>query len=138
MEIPAASPLSPLDLSSGGLSAAQRRSDSDLARAMGEESNRRDAPNVFERARQALMSQLQQAPAVVDVLAVPSLTMSPMAQASVAVQLAMNDRTQHVVVRLIDARTGAVLLEMPSTALAVVAARVGPVVHGTATKASMR
>jgi nucleoside phosphorylase len=105
---------------------------------MGEESNRRDAPNVFERARQALMSQLQQAPAVVDVLAVPSLTMSPMAQASVAVQLAMNDRTQHVVVRLIDARTGAVLLEMPSTALAVVAARVGPVVHGAATKASMR
>jgi hypothetical protein len=105
---------------------------------MGEESNRRDAPNVFERARQALMSQLQQAPAVADVLAVPSPPMSPMAQASVAVQLAMNDRTQHVVVRLIDARTGAVLLEMPSTARAVVAARVGRVVHGSAVKASTR
>jgi uncharacterized FlaG/YvyC family protein len=135
---PAASPLSPLDPASGGLSGAQRRSDSDLARAMGEESKRREAPNVFERARQALMSQLQLAPAVADVLAVPSPAMSPMAQASVAVQFAMNDRTQQVVVRLIDARTEAVLLEMPSTALAVVAARVGRVVHGSAGKASMR
>ena len=140
MEIPAASPLSPLDLAGGGPSAAQRQSDHDVARA-GEESNQRDVLNLFERARQALVSQLQLAPAVADVLAtVPSPTMSqvPEATAPVVVQLAMDDRAQRVVVRLIDGRTGAVLREMPSTSLPVVAARVGRGVHGSAAKVSMR
>lgn len=96
--------------------------------------------NLFERARQALISQVQLAPAVADVLAVPSPATSPMtveATAPVAVQLAMTDRTQRVVVRLIDARTGVVLREMPSTALAV-AARIGRVVDGSPAKALMR
>lgn len=141
MEIPAASPLSPLDLAGGGSSAAQRQSGQDVARA-GEESNQRDVLNLFERARQALMSQQQLAPAIADVLAtVPSPTMpptAPEATAPVAVQLAMDDSTQRVVVRLIDTRTGAVLREMPSTALAVVAARVGRGVPGSAAKVSMR
>jgi hypothetical protein len=97
--------------------------------------------NLFERARQALLSQLQLAPAVADVLAVPSPAMSvmtPEATAPVAVQLAVTDRTQRVVVRLIDARTGAVLREMPSTALAVAAASIGRVVDGGSAKALMR
>jgi len=141
MEIPAASPLSPLDLARGGPSAAHRRSDQDAARAAGDESNPRDVLNLFERARQALIAQLQLAPAVADVLAVPSPAMSPMtpeARAPVVVQLAMTDRTQRVVVRLIDARTGAVLREMPSTALAVAAASIGRVVDRGSAKALMR
>jgi hypothetical protein len=141
MEISAASPLSPLDLARGGSSAAHRPSDQDAAHAAGDESNPRDVLNLFERARQALLSQVQLAPAVADVLAVPSSAMSPMTpelRAPVAVQLAMTDRTQRVVVRLIDARTGAVLREMPSTALAVAAARIGRVVDGSPAKALMR
>ena len=108
MEIPAASPLSPLDLARGGPSAAQRRSDHDAARAAGEDSNQRDVLNLFERARQALIAQLQLAPAVVDVLTGPSPETSPKAPeatAPVAMQFVMNDRTERVVVRLIDART---------------------------------
>ncbi len=138
---PAASPLSPLDLAGGGPTAAQRQSGHDIARAAGEESNQPDVLNLFERARQALMSQLQLGPAVADVLGVSAPTTSRTAQeatAPVAVQLAMNDRTQRVVVRLIDARTGAVLREMPSTALAVMAAKVGRAVHGSAVKKPMR
>jgi hypothetical protein len=138
MEIPAASPLSPLDRASGGPAAAQRRFDPDLARSAGGDSNQRDVLNLFERARRALMSQLQLAPAVAEILAGPSPALSPMAPeatAPVALQLAMNDRTQQVVVRLIDARTGVVLREMPSAALAV---RVGRAVHGSAPKVSTR
>ncbi len=141
MEILAASPLSPLDLAGGGPAAAQGQSDPDLARTAGGDSNQRDVLNLFERARQALMSQLQLAPAAAEILAMPSPALSPMAPeatAPVTLQLAMNDRTQGVVVRLIDARTGAVLREMPSTALAVVAARVGRAVHGSAPKVSTR
>jgi hypothetical protein len=139
MEILAASPLSPLDLAGGGPAAAQGQSDPDLARTAGGDSNQRDVLNLFERARQALMSQLQLAPAAAKILVVPSPALSPMApEAPVTLQLAMNDRTQGVVVRLIDTRTGAVLREMLPTALTVVAAKVGRAVHGSAPKVSTR
>ncbi|OLC30663.1 MAG: hypothetical protein AUH31_04275 [Armatimonadetes bacterium 13_1_40CM_64_14] len=97
--------------------------------------------NLFERARQALISQLQLAPTVAEVLGAPSPTtsaMAPGATSPVAVQLTMNDRTQRVMVRLIDARTGAVVCEMSSTSLVVVAARIGRVVHDRSAKALMR
>ncbi|HVH31520.1 MAG TPA: flagellar protein FlaG [bacterium] len=51
-----------------------------------------------------------------------------------AVQLVMTDRMRGVVVRVIDARTGAVLREMPPTALAAVASRIGRAVGGTSVK----
>lgn len=139
MEIPAVSPTFPLEL--GGVpSAAQRQPDHEAARAAGEESDQRDVLNVFERAREALMAQVQLAPAVADVLTMPSPTTSltaPEAPAPVALQLAMHDGTR-VVVRLTDLRTGAVLREMPSTAVAVLAARIGRVVRGRSAKALMR
>lgn len=141
MESPAASPLSPPALLGGGSSAAYRQSGHNLTRVAGEETNQQDVANLFERARQALMSQLHQAPAVGDVLVVPSPTTSPMAPeapAPVALQIVMNDRTQTGVVRVIDARTGAVLREMPATALAAVAARIGRSVGGSSAKALMR
>ncbi len=138
MEILAASPL---DLAGGGPAAAQGQSDPDLARTAGGDSNQRDVLNLFERARQALVSQLQLGPAAAEILAVPSPALSPMApeaMAPVRLQLAMNDRTQGVMVRLINARTGAVLREMPPTARAAVAATVGRAVHGSAPKVSTR
>ncbi len=55
-----------------------------------------------------------------------------------AVQFAVNDRTQRVMVRVIDARTGAVLREMSSTALAVVAARIGRAVGDSPAKVLMQ
>jgi FlaG protein len=141
MESPAASPLSAPALVGGVSSAAHRPSDAKAARVAGEDTNQPDVVNLFERARQALLLQLHRAPAVGDVLAVPSLTTSPMAReaaAPVAVHLVMNDRTQGVVVHVIDARTGAVLRAMPSTALAAVAARIGRSVGGSSAKAMMR
>jgi hypothetical protein len=127
MESPAASPLTPTALLGGGSSAAHGQSDQNLTRVAGEDTTQQDVANLFERARQALMSQLHRAPAG-DALTVPSLAtplMAPDATAPVTVQLVMNVRTQTVTVRVIDARTGTVLREMPSTALAAVAARIG-------------
>lgn len=136
MESPAVSPLSPPALAGGGSSAAHRPSDAHAARVAREDTNQQDVVTLFERTRQALMLQLHRAPAVGDVLAVPSLRMSPMApEATVpAVQLVMTDRMRGVVVRVIDARTGAVLREMPPTALAAVASRIGRAVGGTSVK----
>jgi hypothetical protein len=99
-----------------------------IARASGVGSDQGDAFNLFERAREALTSQLQLGPAVADVLAMPVPTMPPVAtgkSAPLMVQLSMDDRTGRVVVRVIDPRTGAMLRAVPSTALAAVAAKIG-------------
>jgi uncharacterized FlaG/YvyC family protein len=141
MENPAASPLTPPALLGGGSSAAHGQSDQNLTRVAGEDTNQQDVANLVERARQALMSQSHRAPAAGDVLAVPVLAtplMASEATAPVTVQFVMNARTQTVMVRVIDARTGAVLREMPSTALAAVAARIGRSVGGRSAQALMR
>ncbi len=96
--------------------------------------DQRDFLHLFERARQALTSQLQLEPGIADALAMPGHTapppVAPGRDGPLAAQLTMDDRTRRVMVRLIDVRTGATLRELPSAVLAAVAARIGRVVGG--------
>lgn len=97
---------------------------------------------LFERARLALASRLQLGPEIADALVLPRPGWSgvvpgettpapsgrPGTTGRLAAQLAVDDRTRQIVVRVIDTRTGDAVREFPPGALAALAAKIGRVV----------
>ncbi len=94
--------------------------------------------HLFERARLALASRLQLDPEIADALTLPRAGWTGVAPGQAAVargtpgtaghlaaQLAVDERTRHVVVRVIDTRTGDAVRELPTAALAALAVKIG-------------
>jgi len=104
-----------------------------------------DFVNLFERARRALTSRLQLEPVIADALALPgSANQSGMwpsgpgaelaqdtlraAPARLVAELAVDERTRRLVVRVVDVQTRTTVRELPPAALAAVAAKLGRVI----------
>jgi len=104
-----------------------------------------DFVNLFERARRALTSRLQLEPVIADALALPGSAnqagMRPsdpgaeLAQdaletssARLIAELAVDERTRRLVVRVVDVQTGATVRELPPASLAAMAAKLGRVI----------
>jgi hypothetical protein len=100
---------------------------------------------LFERARRALTSRLHLEPVIADALALPgSANQSGMwpsgpavelardslrtAPARLIAELAVDERTRRLVVRVVDVRTRTTVRELPPAALAAVAAKLGRVI----------
>lgn len=101
--------------------------------------------HLFERARRALASRLQLDPEIADVLTLPRAGRAGVVPgqatpllggsgtaAHLAAQLAVDERTRHIVVRVIDTRTGDAVRELSTAALAALAAKIGrAITNGT-------
>lgn len=103
-----------------------------------------DFVHLFERARRALTSRLQLEPGIAEALALPRSDESGMAAAGpagaraqggrrvaparLAAELAIDDRTRRLVVRVVDVQTRMTVRELPAAALAAVAAKLGRII----------
>jgi len=104
-----------------------------------------DFVNLFERARRALTSRLQLEPVIADALALPgSVNQSGIrpsdpgaelaqdtldtAPTRLIAEMAVDERTRRVVVRVVDVQTGTTVRELPPASLAAVAAKLGRVI----------
>lgn len=103
-----------------------------------------DFVRLFERARQALTSRLQLEPGIAEALAFPRSHQAEIRQAGPAAEpvqgslrtaparltaeLAIDERTRRLVVRVVDIQTRTTVRELPPAALAAVAAKFGRVI----------